>query len=102
MADSKWFYSSECKIPSSSEKYQFIPPLLVNPCKGEESSMVELSDMQTQNLCGNSTLMRGSFRGQKCFMKVVDVKDKFFYERLQNEISVYMHLKKLQGTSPSS
>lgn len=41
--------------------------------------------------------MRGIFRDQKCFMKVVNANKTTFADQARNEISVYKHLENLRG-----
>lgn len=100
MASSVGLHSSPRQTLDESENKERVLPLPLDPYKGAELTIDDLRDMHIDHsIAGNNTLMRGTFRGQKCFMKVVDVNTEVFRILVQNELDVYQHLTELQGRS---
>ena len=82
----------------SSREAESVPQLPADPYKCEAFNMEEIKNMRIEeNLRGNCTSMRGKFRGQKCFMKVVDISQEIYLDQMRNEIADYKHLERLQG-----
>lgn len=93
-------YSCDPKSLDPTRIQQLVPFPPADPYKGEALIMEELRDMRKEHTHrdGNRMLMRGTFRGQECVMKVVDVSKDGLYDELVNEIEVYKHLEEVQGS----
>lgn len=90
-------YPSECEVVKSSLEAESVPRLPADPYKCEAFNMEEMKNMRIEeNLTGNSASMRGEFRGQNCFMKMVNISQEVYLDQMRNEIAVYKHLERLQ------
>lgn len=66
------------------------------PYELEVFSMDMLKDMHVVNRSTRCRVMKGTYQGEKCLMKIVDAS---LHEQVDREVIVYKILEKLQGTT---